>query len=128
MEARCLIEYPVYPRHKAPQLGCTCGVYGYYKYGEPGQLMVAGTIRASGTMLLGDKGARVEHAAIESLCRVSNIAMMDRFGNMSNNNDVDAFRDRYKVPVYNDIDTWLADFPPEDVSALLGVEYGLPGE
>lgn len=96
-----------------PALGCRCGIYGYYVL-SGANAPIPGTVRASGKMLLGEKGARVEHAEIESLYLEPKwcIAPQEVVCHV--------FQQTYNVPIYFDIDEWLSDFPPEDVSALIG--------
>ncbi|MGH9289767.1 MAG: hypothetical protein ACRD0V_15985 [Acidimicrobiales bacterium] len=94
--------------HRAPQPGCNCGIYGWYGPDDTGMLdaRVFGAIQASGLILMGERGFRAERARL--------IAVVTR------NRRVAAACTRAGIAVYRRRRDLLRDYPPEDLSSLLG--------
>ena len=94
--------------HRAPFAGCRCGIYAWYEPDDTGILHagVFGTVEASGVILLGDRGFRAERARV--------IAIVTR------NRRVGAACAQAGVAVYRHRRELLHDYPPDDVTTLLG--------
>jgi hypothetical protein len=97
--------------HKAPDAGCTCGLYARYRWDRVSAHggwngTAVGVIEASGRVILGTQGFRAEKAKIVALCIEDDI---------------------YKHPpldpsiqFFDRIPDMLEAFPPQDVSELIG--------
>jgi hypothetical protein len=94
--------------HSAPQPGCNCGIYGWYGPDDTGMLdaPVFGTFQASGLVLMGERGFRAERAQITA------VATWNRW--------VTAACTQAGIAVYRWRRHLLRDYPPEDLSSLLG--------
>jgi hypothetical protein len=94
--------------HAAPAAECRCGVYGWYDPADTGILhaRVFGVIEASGLVLMGERGFRAERARI--------VAVVTR------NRRLTAACEQAGIAVYRRRRDLVRDFPPEDLSALLG--------
>jgi hypothetical protein len=132
--ARCGHRLPTHASHLAPFIDCTCGIYGY---NHPSNMLstnvcfnVQGTARVSGIILMGTKGVRAQHATIESLrLEASQCTVQTDYYKLIPKGTVvvepaEAIKfltETYPdVAVFSDKDKWLSDFPPEDVSHLIG--------
>lgn len=94
--------------HRAPQPGCNCGIYGWYGPEDTGMLdaRVFGAIEASGLILMGERGFRAERARITAV--------------VTRNRRVAAACALAGIAVYRRRRELLRDYPPEDLSSLLG--------
>jgi hypothetical protein len=94
--------------HRAPQPGCSCGIYGWYDPDDTGMLdaRVFGTFEASGLILMGERGFRAERA------RITAVATLNR--------RVTAACIQAGIAVYRRRRHLLRDYPPADPSSLLG--------
>ncbi len=97
--------------HPAPRAGCNCGIYGWY---APEDTVMAdagvfGTIQASGLILMGELGFRAERARIAAV--------------VTHNRRVAAACTRAGIAVYRRRRDLLRDYPPDDLSSLLGDEF-----
>jgi hypothetical protein len=94
--------------HAAPAAGCRCGIYGWYDPTDTGMLRagVFGVVEASGLVVMGDRGFRAERARIVAV--------------VSRNRRLTAACEEAGIAVYRRRRDLLRDFPPEDLSALLG--------
>jgi hypothetical protein len=113
LSARCTLpagvpEPPIGFDHPAPSAGCTCGIYAWYEPDDTGILTarVFGVVQASGVVLMGDRGFRAQHAEI--------VAVVTR------NRRLAAACEEAGIRVYRRRSELLDDFPPEDVSGLIG--------
>jgi hypothetical protein len=93
--------------HPAPQVGCGCGIYGWYTPSDTGMVSarVFGVIEASGLILMGERGFRAETVRV--------VAVVTR------NRRVAAACARSGISVYRRRRDLVRDYPPEDLSALL---------
>jgi hypothetical protein len=94
--------------HPAPGAGCNCGIYGWYAPDDARILnaSVFGTIEASGRVLMGERGFRAERARITAV--------------VTRNRRVTAACTRAGIAVYRRKRDLLRDYPPDDLSSLLG--------
>ena len=94
--------------HRAPQAGCSCGIYGWYAPTDTGMVSarVFGVIEASGLILMGERGFRAEKAQITAV--------------VTRNRRVTAACAHAGIAVYRRRRDLLRDYPPEDLSSLLG--------
>jgi hypothetical protein len=94
--------------HAAPQPGCNCGIYGWYGPDDTGMLdaRVFGAIQASGLILMGERGFRAERARITAVA--------------TRNRRVAAACTQAGIAVYRRRRDLLGDYPPDDLSSLLG--------
>ncbi len=94
--------------HRAPQSGCSCGIYAWYSPTDADMVSarVFGVIEASGLILMGDRGFRAESAKITAV--------------VTRNRRVTALCAQDGIAVYRRRRDLLRDHPPEDVSSLLG--------
>ena len=97
--------------HRSPAAWCECGIYAWYAPDDtavldPGIFGVFGVIQASGLILMGDCGFRAERAQI--------VAVVTR------NHRVAAACEEAGIAVYRHRRDLLRDYPPDDVSALVG--------
>ncbi|MGH9248042.1 MAG: hypothetical protein ACRD0W_00765 [Acidimicrobiales bacterium] len=94
--------------HPAPQPGCNCGIYGWYAPDDTGRVdaRVFGAIEASGLVLMGERGFRAERARIAAV--------------VTRNRRIAAACTRAGIAVYRRRRVLLRDYPPEDLSSLLG--------
>jgi hypothetical protein len=101
--------------HVAPQPGCSCGIYGWYAPGDTGivDARVFGVIQASGLILMGERGFRAERAHIAAV--------------VTRNRQVAAACSPAGIAVYRRRRDLLRDYPPEDLSSLLGDRSRDPG-
>ena len=100
--------------HPAPRAGCNCGIYGWYAPDVAGMVdgSVFGAIEASGLILMGERGFRVERARITAV--------------VTRNRRVTAACARAGIAVYRRRRELLRDLPPDDLSSLLGDRPSLP--
>ena len=98
--------------HSAPQLGCGCGIYGWYSPSDTGMVSarVFGVVEASGLILMGERGFRAETVRI--------VAVVTR------NRRVATACARAGISVYRRRRDLVRDYPPEDLSALLADTHG----
>jgi hypothetical protein len=96
--------------HRAPQTGCECGIYAWYLPNDTDMFnaRVFGVIQASGRILMGDHGFRAERARIAAI--------------VTRNRRVARACAAAGIAVYRRRRDLLRDYPPEDLSALLGTE------
>jgi hypothetical protein len=96
------------PGHKAPWPGCSCGIYAWYEPNDAGILnaRVFGAVQASGVVLMGDRGFRAERCTI--------VAVATRSRRIAH-----ACEDA-GIAVYKSRRALLHDYPPEDLTSLLG--------
>jgi hypothetical protein len=94
--------------HHAPQAGCSCGIYGWYWPIDTGMVSarVFGVVEASGLILMGERGFRAQTVKIA--------------GVVTRNRRVTTACIRAGIPVYRRRRDLLRDYPPEDLSSLLG--------
>ncbi|HET6949996.1 MAG TPA: hypothetical protein VFI47_06465 [Acidimicrobiales bacterium] len=94
--------------HPAPAPGCRCGVYGWYDPTDTGivHARVFGVVEASGLVLMGDRGFRAERATVAAV--------------VSRNRRLTAACARAGIAVYRRRRDLVRDYPPEDLSSLLG--------
>src|SRR5262245_49393259 len=97
--------------HRSPEPRCECGIYAWYSPDDTavldaGIFGVFGVIQASGLILMGDRGFRAEKAQI--------VAVVTR------NRRVAEACTAAGIRVYRRRRDLLKDYPPEDLSALLG--------
>ena len=94
--------------HAAPAAGCQCGIYGWYDPTDTGMVRagVFGVVEASGLVLMGERGFRAERARIVAV--------------VSRNRRLTAACEQAGIAVYRRRRDLVRDFPPEDLSALLG--------
>lgn len=122
MHATCRRSDADHNQHPAPNTGCKCGVYGYYKnsaiYCDDDQTVV-GVIEASGRVLMGEYGFRAQRARIVALAPADPRLLPELAEFIAT-----AMPD---VPVFSSFASLLDEFPPDDVSALVGeVPDGAP--
>jgi hypothetical protein len=98
--------------HPAPQVGCGCGIYGWYSPSDTGMVSarVFGVVEASGLILMGERGFRAQTVKI--------VAVVTR------NRRVATACARAGIPVYRRRRDLVRDYPPEDLSALLADTRG----
>jgi hypothetical protein len=94
--------------HRAPQAGCSCGIYGWYDPTDSGivSARVFGVVEASGLILMGERGYRAETVKITAI--------------VTRNRRLAAACERAGIAVYGRRRDLLRDYPPEDLSSLLG--------
>jgi hypothetical protein len=94
--------------HHAPQVGCQCGIYAWYEPRDSGIVSsrVFGAVEASGLVLLGERGFRAERARITAV--------------VTRNRRLAAACARTGISVYTRRRDLLRDYPPEDVTELIG--------
>ena len=94
--------------HAAPAAGCRCGIYGWYDPSDTGMLRagVFGVVEASGLVVMGERGFRAERARIVAV--------------VSRNRRLTTACEEAGIAVYRRRRDLVRDFPPEDLSALLG--------
>lgn len=107
--------WPAEGDHRAPVAGCRCGIYGWYDPADSGMVSarVFGVIEASGLVLMGERGFRAERARVVAVA--------------SRNRRLTAACERAGIAVYRRRRDLVRDFPPEDLSPLLGDRGGAPG-
>lgn len=93
--------------HKAPFVGCRCGIYAWYQPDDTGILHagVFGAVEASGVILLGDRGFRAERARVVAI-----VTRSRRVGTACAEAGIAVYRHRRDL---------LRDHPPHDVGSLL---------
>ena len=97
--------------HRSPAPSCECGIYAWYVPDDTmamdaGFFGAFGVIQASGLVLMGDRGFRAERAQIIAV--------------VTWNKRVAAACAEAGIAVYRRRRDLLRDYPPEDLSALLG--------
>lgn len=98
--------------HPAPQVGCGCGIYGWYSPSDTGMVSarVFGVVEASGLILMGERGFRAETVKIVAVAtwnrRVATACV------------------RAGISVYRRRRDLVRDYPPEDLSSLLADTHG----
>jgi hypothetical protein len=94
--------------HRAPEAGCVCGIYGWYDPADTymTSARVFGVVEASGLVIMGEQGFRAQRATIAAVVTRSRRAT--------------AACERAGVAVYRRRRDLLRDYPPDDVSSLLG--------
>jgi hypothetical protein len=94
--------------HDSPQASCTCGIYGWYAPTDTGMVSarVFGVVEASGLILMGERGFRAQTVKIA--------------GVVTRNRRVTTACTRAGIPVYHRRRDLLRDYPPEDLSSLVG--------
>jgi hypothetical protein len=99
--------------HPAPQVGCGCGIYGWYSPSDTSMVSacVFGVVEASGLILMGERGFRAETVKI--------VAVVTR------NRRVATACARAGISVYRRRRDLVRDYPPEDLSSLLADTHGL---
>lgn len=122
--------------HSAPLRHCTCGFYATYA-GMPHDYsgIFEGSIRATGRVILGQRGFRAQTAEVEALCfgygpsagRLAMSRYLATVGyNVKPDFDVDAaakaLSEMYQVPFFANRQELLKAFPPQDVSHLIETE------
>jgi hypothetical protein len=103
--------------HRSPAAWCQCGIYAWYAPDDTavldaGIFGVFGAIQASGLILMGDRGFRAERAQV--------VAIVTR------NRRLAAACTDAGIKVYRRRRDLLKDYPPEDLSALLGDDTNEP--
>jgi|Tabmets5t2r1_1033131.scaffolds.fasta_scaffold00161_4 hypothetical protein len=98
--------------HQAPHAGCSCGVYAWYAPTDTGMVSarVFGVVEASGLILMGERGFRAQTVKIA--------------GVVTRNRRVTTACTRAGIPVYRRRRDLLRDYPPDDLSSLLGDVHG----
>jgi hypothetical protein len=98
--------------HPAPQVGCGCGIYGWYSPSDTSMVSarVFGVVEASGLILMGERGFRAETVKI--------VAVVTR------NRRVATACARARISVYRRRRDLVRDYPPEDLSSLLADTHG----
>jgi hypothetical protein len=101
--------------HRAPQPGCKCGIYAWYAPHDTAMLTarVFGVVRASGLVLMGDRGFRAERMEITAI--------------VTRKRHVAEACARQGIAVYRRRRDLLRDHPPEDPTSLIG-ERPAPAE
>jgi hypothetical protein len=99
---------PLDGAHHAPQAGCSCGIYGWYAPSDAGMVSarVFGVVEASGLILMGERGFRAGTVKVA--------------GVVTRNRRVTTACTRAGIHVYRRRRDLLRDYPPEDLSSLLG--------
>jgi hypothetical protein len=94
--------------HHAPHPGCKCGIYAWYAPHDTAMLTarVFGVVRASGLVLMGDRGFRAERVQITAI--------------VTRKRHVAEACARQGIAVYRRRRDLLRDHPPEDPSSLIG--------
>jgi uncharacterized protein YndB with AHSA1/START domain len=119
LEARCCFppatdQHPAVPStsslasHRSPSRGCECGIYAWYAPSDTQVLHagVFGAVEACGLVLMGDRGYRAERARISAV--------------VTRNRRLAAACAAAGVTVYGRRHDLLRDYPPDDLSGLLG--------
>ena len=105
----------VKPKHEAPMKRCSCGLYahhdprGSFNYMDCSykDVIVVGSIKAYGKIILGDLGFKAQYAEIESLVVPGPMTA--------------AFQHRYpQVKIFDRFTDLVKEFPPIPVDELLG--------
>jgi hypothetical protein len=98
--------------HASPQVGCGCGIYGWYSPSDTGMVSarIFGVVEASGLILMGERGFRAQTVKI--------VAVVTR------NRRVATACARAGISVYRRRRDLVRDYPPEDLSALLADTRG----
>ena len=98
--------------HEAPHPGCDCGIYAWYAPDDTRIMHAAvfGVVEATGLVLLGDRGFRAQQARV--------IAVVTR------NRRVAAACTDAGIAVYTRRRHLVRDFPPDDLTPLLGSPEG----
>jgi hypothetical protein len=132
-EAHCWFE-----NHPAPADLCSCGLYGYYRpaaipeCGFTG-VPIFGVAAASGEVVLATRGLRAQRMRILAIVLEPGFRTFRRMTEqifvpaVGRNHpavvaDLAELAERSGIPVYSSREALLADFPPQDFSALLGEE------
>ena len=94
--------------HHAPETQCVCGIYGWYDPTDTymTSARVFGVVEASGLIIMGERGFRAQQATIAAVVTRSRRAV--------------AACERAGVAVYRRRRDLLRDYPPDDLSSLLG--------
>jgi hypothetical protein len=94
--------------HSAPHAGCKCGIYAWYAPHDTAMLTarVFGVVRASGLVLMGDRGFRAERVQITAI--------------VTRKRHVAEACARHGIAVYRRRRDLLRDHPPEDPTSLIG--------
>jgi hypothetical protein len=94
--------------HPAPQTGCVCGIYAWYDPVDTYMLnaRIFGVVEASGLVVMGERGLRAERATVAAVVTRSRWAT--------------AVCESAGVAVYRRQRHLLRDYPPQDMSPLLG--------
>jgi hypothetical protein len=94
--------------HRAPERGCTCGIYAWYVSDDSAMLPghAFGVIEATGVVLMGDRGFRAERARV--------VAVATR------NRRLASACQRAGIAVFTRRRDLVRTYPPDDVSALIG--------
>jgi hypothetical protein len=98
--------------HPAPQMGCGCGIYGWYSPADTGivSARVFGVVEASGLILMGERGFRAETVRI-----VAVVTRNRRVATACAGAGISVYRRRREL---------VRDYPPEDLSSLLADTRG----
>lgn len=108
-------EVPRPNQHPAPRKGCSCGFYAVHESQHVDYRgIVFGSIKAYGSVILGEKGFRAGKAEIEGLAPEAVWIANDHWDILKQ------LGDQYQVPVFPTIGLLLDAFPPIPVEHLLG--------
>jgi hypothetical protein len=110
--------------HKAPHLGCTCGIYAHYLPLESyhsWSRRVFGVVEASGRILMGTKGFRAEKAKIVALAGLGGHNEWFEVVSTASEEDVQEvidFATSIGVPYFPTVEKMVLEFPQKDLSSL----------
>jgi len=100
--------------HEAPKFNCSCGLYARYADldddGFPQNYPVYGSIKASGRIILQERGFRSQFAEVEALCLGPSI----HGGSLWEG--IRMFGHLHNIPVFYSMRELQKEFPPADVS------------
>lgn len=105
--------------HQSPGWNCTCGLYAKH-WPEPQAQrahMIGGIIDAWGSTVLGTTGFRAERAIVRALW----------VGRYEDPHGANIIGEKYGVPVFDEAEQAVLEFPPTEVKELLGrdLDYDL---
>ena len=94
--------------HRAPEAGCVCGIYGWYDPTDTymTSARVFGVVEASGLVIMGEQGFRAQRVTIAAV--------------VTRNRRAAAACERAGIAVYRRRRDLVEDYPPDDLSSLLG--------
>lgn len=125
--ARCHVGYALLMRnrqevpepenpHEAPFLDCTCGVWArYIELEEYRAYPIVGSVRATGRVVLQEKGFRAQHCVVEALAPGYSIVAQDVPWARNT-------ADSLGVPFFPTMSALQREFPPTNLDGIVDIE------
>lgn len=105
--------------HSAPNIDCKCGIYAYYRPSAiaiGGPQAIVGVVEATGRVLMGERGFRAEHARILAIAPTTELSEWTW-----TTASMELIAAKYPdVAVLPSLTALVAEFPPDDVTELVG--------